>query len=269
MTPSWDASRHRVRDEGHLYTYGRQDHDAVRPGTRRRRWRRLGRRRGGRGDRAAPQPCRGAPEHLEAGAKRVILCVPPADEPGDLTVVMGGVNDEQLHPSRASWRSAPTPRDGQLRRSHHQTGRRRVRHRARCSSPPSTPTPTPAPGRRARTRGLPPLARRRREHHPDGDQLRREILEQVMPAARREDPGMALNVPVPNGSMVDMVMFTQTPITMDSGQRGGRAAGIDAQVRQASSSTSHDPIVSSDVQARPYSGHLRQPGHHGHSAGTW
>ena len=38
-----------------------------------------------------------AAKHLEAGAKRVILCVPPADEP-DLTVVMG-VNDDQLTPA--------------------------------------------------------------------------------------------------------------------------------------------------------------------------
>src|SRR5262249_44551946 len=33
-------------------------------------------------------------KHLDAGAKRVILCVPPVDEP-DITVVMG-VNDQQL-----------------------------------------------------------------------------------------------------------------------------------------------------------------------------
>src|SRR5262245_2952939 len=36
-------------------------------------------------------------KHLDAGAKWVILCVPPADEP-DITVVMG-VNDDQLTPA--------------------------------------------------------------------------------------------------------------------------------------------------------------------------
>src|SRR5262245_6809184 len=33
-------------------------------------------------------------KHIDAGAKRVIMCVPPVDEP-DITVVMG-VNDQQL-----------------------------------------------------------------------------------------------------------------------------------------------------------------------------
>ena len=49
--------------------------------------------RRGRGDGPLPQPCE-LKKHLDAGAKRVILCVPPVDEP-DITVVMG-VNDKQL-----------------------------------------------------------------------------------------------------------------------------------------------------------------------------
>ena len=62
---------------------------------------------------------------------------------------------------------------------------------------------------------------------------------------------MALNVPVLNGSLVDMTMFTQKPITRTAVNEVVRT-GIDAKFAKYVEYV-HDPIVSSDVKLSPYS----------------
>jgi glyceraldehyde 3-phosphate dehydrogenase len=184
-------------------------------------------------------------KHLDAGAKRVILCVPPVDEP-DITVVMG-VNDKQLkaehriisngsvtahcaapiisiiddafgiermffttvHAYTNDQRLADVPA-GDLRRS-------------RAASENIIPTDTNAA----------------------------RVLEQMMPHLEGKITGLALNVPVPNGSLVDMTMFTRAAITkaaVNEVVRTGIAAKFPKYVEYA-----QDPIVSSDVKMSPYS----------------
>ena len=63
--------------------------------------------------------------------------------------------------------------------------------------------------------------------------------------------GMALNVPVLNGSLVDMTMFTQKPITRTAVNEVVRT-GIDAKFAKYVEYV-QDPIVSSDVKLSPYS----------------
>ena len=62
---------------------------------------------------------------------------------------------------------------------------------------------------------------------------------------------MALNVPVLNGSLVDLTMFTQKPMTRTAVNEVVRT-GIDAKFAKYVEYV-HDPIVSSDVKLSPYS----------------
>ena len=72
-----------------------------------------------------------------------------------------------------------------------------------------------------------------------------------MPHLQGKITCMALNVPVPNGSLVDMTMFTRAPLTraaVNEFVRTGIAAKFSKYVEYA-----QDPIVSSDVKMSPYS----------------
>ena len=57
------------------------------------------------------------------------------------------------------------------------------------------------------------------------------VLEQLFPHLAGRITGMALNVPVLNGSLVDMTMFTQKPITRTAVNEVVRT-GIDAKFSQ-------------------------------------
>jgi glyceraldehyde 3-phosphate dehydrogenase len=76
-------------------------------------------------------------------------------------------------------------------------------------------------------------------------------LEQLFPHLAGRITGMALNVPVLNGSLVDMTMFTQKPITKTAVNEVVRT-GIDAKFSPYVEYV-EDPIVSSDVKLSPYS----------------
>jgi glyceraldehyde 3-phosphate dehydrogenase len=184
-------------------------------------------------------------KHLDAGAKRVILCVPPVDEP-DITVVMG-VNDQQLKaehriisngsvtahcaaPIIAIIDSAFGIERMFFTTVHAYTNDQRLAdvpasdlRRSRAASENIIPTDTNAD----------------------------RVLEQMMPHLKGKITGLALNVPVPNGSLVDMTMFTRAPLTraaVNEVVRTGIAGKFSKYVEYA-----QDPIVSSDVKMSPYS----------------
>lgn len=79
-----------------------------------------------------------------------------------------------------------------------------------------------------------------------------EIVTQVMPELEGKLSAVALNVPVPDGSTVDLVVESSRPTTIDEVNEavaqaaGGTYPGILEYVS--------DPIVSSDVKASNYSG---------------
>ena len=77
------------------------------------------------------------------------------------------------------------------------------------------------------------------------------VLEQLMPHLTGRLTGLALNVPVLNGSLVDMTMFTTQPLTKTAVNEVVRT-GIDAKFSKYVEYT-RDPIVSSDVKLSPYS----------------
>jgi len=183
--------------------------------------------------------------HLDAGAKRVILCVPPSDPP-DITVVIG-VNDDQLRGEHriVSNGSCTAHCAGPLLKVLHEgfgveralfttvhayTNRERLAdvpdedvRRGRAAAENIIPAPTNAVA----------------------------MLMELIPALRGRVEGMAMNVPVPDGSCIDLVCRTQRPATRES---------VNAAVRAAASGPlagileyEEDPIVSSDVIGNPHS----------------
>jgi glyceraldehyde 3-phosphate dehydrogenase len=183
--------------------------------------------------------------HLEAGAKRVILTVPSKDEI-DATIVVG-VNDVDLRPehrivSNASCTTnclAPVAKvlhesfglkKGYITTVHAYTNDQRLAdvphsdfRRSRAASENIIPTTTGA----ARAVG------------------------KVLPALKGRLDGIAMRVPVPDGSIVDLVAELERPTDV---------AAINAAMRQAAKGPlrsileySEAPLVSSDIIRNPHS----------------
>lgn len=184
-------------------------------------------------------------KHLDAGAKRVILCVPPLDEP-DITVVMG-VNDDKLkaehriisNASVTAHCAAPI-----IRLIHEAFGIERMffttvhayTNDQRLADVPADDL------RRSRAAS---------ENIIPTDTLASHLLERLIPDLQGKITGLALKVPVPNGSLVDMTMFTReqvSRIAVNEVVRTGIAAKFARYVEYA-----EDPIVSSDVKHSAYS----------------
>ena len=177
--------------------------------------------------------------HLKAGAKRVVLSAPAKDTP-DLTCVMG-VNDDQLTPdmkciSNASCTTnclAPVAKvlhetfgiaSGLMTTVHAYTNDQRILdlphkdlYRARAAAQNIIPTTTGA----AKAVGL------------------------VIPELNGKLTGLAMRVPVPTGSIVDLTVNLERAATAES---------INAAMRAAAEGSlagilayTEDPIVSSDI----------------------
>jgi len=184
-------------------------------------------------------------KHLEAGAKKVILTVPPKDEI-DATIVLG-VNDEDLKPehqivSNASCTTnclAPIVKilddsfgleEGFLTTVHAYTNDQRLadvphkdRRRSRAAAENIIPTTTGA----ARAVG------------------------KVLPKMQGKLDGMAMRVPVPDGSLVDLVCRLAKQPSRDK---------VNLAVKEAAESSlarvveySEVPLVSSDIIGNPHS----------------
>jgi glyceraldehyde 3-phosphate dehydrogenase len=183
--------------------------------------------------------------HLEAGAKRVILCAPPKDPP-DLTVVVG-INDDLLTPahrivSNASCTAhcaAPVLdvlgeafgiKRAFLSTVHAYTNQQRLA---------DVPDKDPRRGRAAAENIIPQ------------ETNAAEVICDLLPNLKGRLSAEAFNVPVPNGSVVDLVCWHEKPVSVTA---------INEVVRTAASANWHgimhyedDPIVSSDVILSPYS----------------
>jgi glyceraldehyde 3-phosphate dehydrogenase len=184
-------------------------------------------------------------QHLDNGAKRVILCAPPKDPP-DLTVVMG-VNDEQLGPehrilSNASCTAhcaAPI-----IKILHEAFGIERaflstVHAYSNEQRLADVPAEDPRRGRAAAENIIPQETKAA------------QMIAELIPGVAGRISGKAINVPVRNGSVVDLVCWHEKPVT---------AVAINEVVRTAVSSSwqglvdfSEDPIVSTDIVRSPYS----------------
>jgi glyceraldehyde 3-phosphate dehydrogenase len=185
--------------------------------------------------------------HLEAGAKRVILCSPPA-EPPDITVVMG-VNDDQLRPEHRIVSNASCTAHAAapvleilddafgiarafLTTVHAYTNQQRLA---------DVPDADPRRGRAAAENIIPQ------------ETNAAEVIIGLLPKLKGKLSGLAMNVPVPNGSVVDLVCWHQRPVTVEA---------VNEVVRTAAGSTrwkgileyEDEPIVSSDILLSAASG---------------
>jgi len=185
-------------------------------------------------------------KHLQRGAKRVILCAPPQDPP-DITVVMG-VNDDRLKPehrivsngSCTAHCAAPIikilleafgMRRSFLSTVHAYTNQQRLadvpdedKRRGRAAAENIIPQQTDAAA----------------------------MVSSLIPEIHGRISGGSMNVPVPNGSVVDLVCWHEKPVT---------TTAINEVVRTAASTDKwrkiidyeDEPIVSSDIIRSPYS----------------
>ena len=183
--------------------------------------------------------------HIDAGASRVILCVPPTDEP-DITVVMG-FNHDQLHEDHRIISNASIT--------------------AHCAAPivelihgafgveQMYFTTVHAYTNDQRLADVPASDLRRgraaSENIIPTDTNSARLLEKLLPELEGRIAGLALKVPVPNGSLVDMTMFTNKEVTADSINEVVRT-GINSKYKKYVEYVT-DPIVSSDVKLSPYS----------------
>jgi glyceraldehyde 3-phosphate dehydrogenase len=183
--------------------------------------------------------------HLEAGARRVVLCTPPREKP-DISVVFG-VNDHRLRPdhrivsnaSNTAHCSAPV-----LAALHSAFGVERA-HLTSIHAITSVQRLADVPA------DDPRLSRAAGQNIVPSETNAAAILEEVLPELKGRLKASALRVPVVNGSIVDMTMWLGKAATRD---------GINEVIRTAAAGPyrrileyNEDPIVSSDVVASSYS----------------
>jgi len=184
-------------------------------------------------------------KHLQAGAKKVILTVPPRDKI-DATIVMG-VNDRILTKehriiSNASCTSnavAPIAKvlnDGFgidkafLTTIHAYTNDQRLAdvphtelRRSRAAAENIIPATTWAP----------------------------QAIEEIVPELSKDFDGIAMNVPVPDGSIADLVTLMKRSVTPEEVNEVVRSAA--ATKYRSIIEYTEEPIVSSDVIGNPHS----------------
>ncbi len=184
-------------------------------------------------------------KHLAAGARRVILCVPPLDPP-DITVVRG-VNEAGL------------------RREH------RIISNASCTAQAAAPvlkalgeafgirraffTSVHAYTSAQRLADVPADDKRRGRSAPENiipqETRTAELVAGILPELRGRLSGAAMNVPVRNGSVVDLVCWHEKPVTVPQINEALRAASarMPSVLRYET-----EPVVSSDILQSETSG---------------
>lgn len=182
--------------------------------------------------------------HLEAGAKRVVLASTPVD-PGDMDTLIMGANDDMLDPSdlmialgsNTSNAVAPVLRVldeafgvdcAMFTTVHAFTNEHRL---------------ADVPGNDLR------LSRSAAENIIPAPTNSAEIIEGVLPAMAGKLSGMALNVPVADGSNVDLVAILSEGATRDEVNGVIAKAATDSTVIEYTD----EPIVSSDVIGNTHS----------------
>ncbi|MGH2772195.1 MAG: type I glyceraldehyde-3-phosphate dehydrogenase [Actinomycetota bacterium] len=188
----------------------------------------------------------GASKHLEAGARKVIISAPATDP--DLTIVMG-VNDDEYDDSThniISNASCTTNSVGPMAKI--------IRDNFGLESGFMTTihaftTEQQLQDQIALTRkGKPDLRRMRAASSniiPASTGAARAIGE-VLPELKGKLDGMAMRVPVPDGSVTDLVCIVEKPASRDDVNRAFQSAANSSEWRGILAYT-EDPIVSSDI----------------------
>ena len=184
--------------------------------------------------------------HLQAGAKRVILLAPPL-EPPDVTIVRG-LNDEALSASHRMISNASSTVHclaPVLRLLHDAFGVRRaifttIHSYTSAHRLADVPAEDKRRGRAAAENIIPQESR-----SP-------AMLLDLIPELRGRLSGYAMNVPVSNGSVVDLVCWHERPAARDAINEVLRTAAGSGRWRQVLR-YEDEPIVSSDVARSSFS----------------
>ena len=184
--------------------------------------------------------------HFAAGARRVILLAPPL-EPPDVTIVRG-VNDEALLPSHRMISNASSTVHGLApvaKLLHEAFGIRRgifttVHSYTSAHRLADVPAEDKRRGRAAAENIIPQESR-----SP-------AMLAGLLPELAGRLTGYAMNVPVSNGSVVDLVCWHDRPATRDAINELFRTAA-DSSRWTGILRFEDEPIVSSDVARSSYS----------------
>jgi len=190
--------------------------------------------------------------HLQAGASKVILTVPAKDDV-DATIVIG-VNEDQLTPKHCVISNASCTTNclapvaaildrefgieaGLMNTVHAYTNDQRLAdvphsdwRRSRAAAENTIPTSTGA----ARAVG------------------------QVLPQLKGRLDGMAMRVPIPDGSIVDLVAVLRKPVTVAQVNEAIREASLTERMKKVLL-YSEGPLVSSDIIGDPHSSIFDSP----------
>ena len=193
-----------------------------------------------------PVPRKQVERHLENGAHRVILCVPP-EEPPDITVVMG-VNDDQIKAEHRIVSNASCTAHAVgpiIKILHNAFGIERaflstVHAYTNQQRLADVPSEDKRRGRAAAENIIPQAT------------STAEVIMDLVPELAGRVQGMAMNVPVPNGSLVDLVCWHEKSVSTQAVNEVVRTAAAGSY--RAFLDYEDDPIVSSDILRSPYSG---------------
>ena len=178
-------------------------------------------------------------KHLAMGARHVILCAPPVDEP-DITVVFG-VNENEMSSGHriVSNGSCTANAAGPVVNLLHQTFGIRQGFLTTVHAYTNDQRLADVPAadlRRSRAAAENIIPTETRAH---------EMLMKLIPGLTGRLGGLAMNVPVPDGSVVDLVVQLERPASVKAVNETVRAAAAGAL--SGIIAYEENPIVSSDV----------------------
>lgn len=182
--------------------------------------------------------------HLDAGAKRVVLASTP-ESPADMDTLIMGVNDHVLEPSDVmiALGSNTSNAVGPILRIYDEAFGVEKALFTTVHAFTNEHRLGDVPGESLRT------SRSAAENIIPAPTNSPEIIERALPSMAGKLTGMALNVPVPDGSSVDLVTILSRPVTVDEVRDTVRAAAAQSTVIEYVD----EPIVSSDVIGNPHS----------------
>jgi glyceraldehyde 3-phosphate dehydrogenase len=193
-----------------------------------------------------------AAKHLSAGAQRVIITAP--SKSADLTICMG-VNEDRFDPDQhhvLSNASCTTNCLAPVAKVLHQefgivTGFLTTVHAVtRSQSPVDAAYRKWTRGRSALANIVPTTT---------GAAVATAL---VLPELEGKLDGLAMRVPVPDGSIIDFVVHTEEPVTVDSVNAAFRRAAQTERL-QGILGVTEEPLVSSDIVGRTYSALVDAP----------
>ncbi|MBI3073389.1 MAG: type I glyceraldehyde-3-phosphate dehydrogenase [Deltaproteobacteria bacterium] len=183
--------------------------------------------------------------HLAAGARRVLLCVPPREHP-DISVVYG-VNDAKLKPEHrlVSNASCTAHAAAPLLAILHDAFQVDRAHLTTVHAYTSVQRLADVPAADLR------MSRAAAENIVPSETNAGAVIEEVLPELAGRVRSAALRVPVLNGSLVDLTVWLARAASVDRVNEVVKTAAAGPYRGIVEYQT--DPIVSSDVAMSPYS----------------